>query len=141
MQTITFIPTLDLSNNLIRFTFTPTSSAGLVITYTSSNNSIAIITDNIATIIGNGACLITCSQEGNVSINPAQTIFQNLNVYTNSRIIMFDSFTSTNTPEQNIPFYLADDPNSNMEVVYSYPHTFISTIYWKRYLFNNISFQ
>ncbi len=83
IQTITF-PTLPFKS-VGDADFVPgaTASSGLAITYTSSNPSVATIVNNKIRVVGSGSTVITASQLGNDSYEPAQSVSQNFIVRTN----------------------------------------------------------
>lgn len=83
VQTITF-PTLPFKS-VGDADFVPgaTASSGLAITYTSSNPSVATIVNNKIRVVGSGLAVITASQLGNDSYEPAQSVSQNFIVRTN----------------------------------------------------------
>ncbi|MFZ4771191.1 MAG: beta strand repeat-containing protein, partial [Ferruginibacter sp.] len=59
---------------------TANSSAGLAITYTSSNVAVATISGNTVTIVGAGTTTITANQAGNDNYNAATQVTQTLTV-------------------------------------------------------------
>lgn len=79
-QTITFpaIPTKALGNP----DFSPgaTASSGLAVSYSSSNPAVATIIGGNIHLVGIGTSVITASQAGNASYNPAPDVTQTLSV-------------------------------------------------------------
>jgi uncharacterized repeat protein (TIGR03803 family) len=57
-----------------------TASSGLPITYASSNPSVATVSGGVVTIVGAGTTVITASQIGDVTYNPADDVQQTLTV-------------------------------------------------------------
>lgn len=62
------------------FILKATASSGLPVTYTSSNTSVATISDSTVNIVGSGSTIITASQDGNVNYNAAVAVLQTLKV-------------------------------------------------------------
>jgi Leucine-rich repeat (LRR) protein len=56
------------------------ASSGLEVSYTSSDNSVVIITDNNMQIVGVGNVVITANQEGNEFYQPAEEVVHQLTV-------------------------------------------------------------
>jgi gliding motility-associated-like protein len=89
-QTITFN---ILSNNTFGdadFTLTATSSSGLTLSYSSSNNAVATVNGNTVHIVGVGTSTITALQTGNTDYNAATPVLQSLNVSKATRSISFN---------------------------------------------------
>lgn len=64
------------------FTLSATSSSNLSITYSSSNEAVLTISENVGTIVGPGGSTITASQSGNQNFNAAEEVKQELTVVT-----------------------------------------------------------
>jgi len=95
-QTINF-PYIDLKNhNDADFDLNATASSGLPVTYTSNNTAVANIIGNRVHIVAAGTAIITASQAGNLNINAAVDVSQNLNVVFN---IPVSNFTIKSTDE------------------------------------------
>jgi hypothetical protein len=56
------------------------ASSGLPVTYSSSDESIATIVDGKVHMVASGHCILTASQQGDVSFEAAQDVQQNLSV-------------------------------------------------------------
>jgi hypothetical protein len=85
-QTISFATLTNRTVNENSFELTAESSAGLAITYISSDTDIATITGSTVSLSGNtGTTIITAMQAGNVNYLPAPDITQSLTVI--SRVI------------------------------------------------------
>ena len=76
-QTITFGTLIDKLDSDADFQLFATTSSGLPITYTSSNESVVLISGNTASIVGPGTVTITASQGGNENYNAAIAVAQN----------------------------------------------------------------
>jgi hypothetical protein len=61
-------------------TLSTTSSAKLTPVYTSSNEGVATVSNNILTLVGPGTTIITATQQGDANIAPAAPVFQMLTV-------------------------------------------------------------
>lgn len=96
-QTITYnnIPFKCLSD--VDFAPDAVSSVGSVITFTSSNTSIATIVSNKVHIVGNGTCTITASQSGNTNYFAATNVTKTLIVKSPTSRWSFESTTISNT--------------------------------------------
>ncbi|SLM30215.1 exported hypothetical protein [Desulfamplus magnetovallimortis] len=75
-QTITFnaLPSKKFGDP--PFSLTATASSGLSVSYVSSDTSIATISGSTVTIVGAGRAIITASQGGNGTYNPAPNVQQ-----------------------------------------------------------------
>ncbi len=83
-QIITFSDIADKVVGDEPFKLTATSSSGLPLEYSSSNNVVATISGDILTILSAGTTNITASQAGNTNYNPATDVVKVLNVATTS---------------------------------------------------------
>ncbi|CAM1345282.1 ELWxxDGT repeat protein [Tenacibaculum amylolyticum] len=77
-QTVTFNSLSSVTYGDPDFSLNGTSSSGLPVAYTSSNNSVAIINGSNVTIVGAGTTVISASQTGNTNFNPAAGVLQTL---------------------------------------------------------------
>lgn len=91
---LTKIPSKTTSDT--PFTLDGSASSGLPVTYTSSNTSVATVSGNTVTIIGEGTTTITASQAGNSTYNPAS----------GSRILTVSDNTN-NSFNYTLPFNLS----------------------------------
>ncbi|RYE23652.1 MAG: T9SS type A sorting domain-containing protein [Sphingobacteriales bacterium] len=66
-----------------------TTSSGLIITYTSSDPTVATIVAGKIHIVGLGSTTITASQGGDVNFNAANSVSRMLNISANSQVITF----------------------------------------------------
>lgn len=80
LQTITFNPLPVKVIGDPNFDPGATSSAGLAITYTSSNTAVATIVGGQIHIVAAGTSVITASQPGDATTNPARSVTQLLTV-------------------------------------------------------------
>jgi hypothetical protein len=80
-QTITFGTLASKTTADAPFALTgTTTAAGLTVSYTSSNPSVATVLENTVTIIGVGTTTITASQPGNDNYNAATSVARSLSV-------------------------------------------------------------
>jgi len=107
------------------FTLSASSSAGLPITYTSLNTSIATIIGNSVTIVGVGTVSITANQDGNSNYNSA-TLSQNLIVNKADQNITFNELSAKTFGNQ--PFTLNAISDSGLPITYESLNTSIATI-------------
>ena len=77
-QSITFSNLPSTTYGIGEFNLTATASSGLVVSYSSSDESVAIINGNTVTVVGTGSTNITASQEGNSAYNPATPVVREL---------------------------------------------------------------
>jgi photosystem II stability/assembly factor-like uncharacterized protein len=71
------------------FELTAFSSSSLPVSYTSSNSAVATISGNTISIVGVGTAIITASQPGNTSYNPALTVQKTLVVNKADQVVTF----------------------------------------------------
>lgn len=100
-QTVIFNSLPSVTYGDANFTLNASSSSGLPIAYTSSNNSVAIINGNNVTIVGAGTTVISASQTGNTNFNPATGVLQTL-------IVTPKAITVTADRNQRKPFGSTD---------------------------------
>jgi hypothetical protein len=115
-QTITFNP---LSTRIVGdiFTLTASSSSSLGVTYSSSNTSVATISGTSLTVVGAGTAVITASQAGNASYNPATDVQQTLTANKGNQVITF-----TSLPDKTVgdpAFNLQATASSGLSVTYT----------------------
>jgi uncharacterized repeat protein (TIGR02543 family) len=79
-QTISFGALANKTTADLPFNLTATVSSGLIVSYLSSNTSVATIVGNTVTIVGVGTTTITASQSGNTNYNSAADVAQTLTV-------------------------------------------------------------
>ncbi|MFP9115935.1 beta strand repeat-containing protein, partial [Flavobacterium sp. RHBU_3] len=77
-QTITFDPLNAVTYGDTAFALNASSTSGLDITFTSSDENIALVSGNSVTIMSAGTVAITASQSGNTQYNPAEAVPQQL---------------------------------------------------------------
>jgi photosystem II stability/assembly factor-like uncharacterized protein len=72
------------------FPLTATSSSELVVAYSSSNESVAMVVGNIVTITGAGTAVITATQAGDDQYSEAEPVHQTFTVSKASQTITFE---------------------------------------------------
>jgi len=118
-----------LSNRIMGDTdFNPgaTSSSGLMVSYTSSNTSVAIIVGGNIHLVGGGTTIITASQLGDANHNAAISIQHTLNVLKKDQIITFNSLPSKFVAEPD--FNPGATSSSGLVVTYESSNTAVATI-------------
>jgi hypothetical protein len=80
-QTITFGALSTRQVGDAPFTLSATASSALPVSYSSSSNSVATVSNNTVTIVGAGTTTITASQVGDDNWNAATDVLQTLTVY------------------------------------------------------------
>ncbi len=126
-QTISFSAIPSKAANAADFNPGATSTSGLQVTYTSSNNAVATIINNNIHIVGYGSAVITASQSGNAVFSPATAVTQTLTVTGLSQTISFTAIPSkvvNATPD----FNPAATATSGLAVVYTSSNTAVATI-------------
>ena len=94
-QTITFAPLPTKTYGDASFTLSASSSAGLPVSFASGNPSVAIVSGNTVTIVGAGAVVITATQNGNGTYNPAVPVAQTLTVSKAAATVALSGLTAT----------------------------------------------
>lgn len=94
-QTITFGTLSDLvySPNGTSV-LSATSSSGLTVSFSSSNNNFATVAGNTLTIVGAGTTTITASQAGNSNYNPATNVNQTQVINKANQTITFNALSA-----------------------------------------------
>lgn len=135
-QTITF-PTLPVKvTGDADFNPGATASSGLAVTYTSSNTAVATIVNGMIHIVSAGSTIITASQAGNSSYNPAPDVSQPLTVNApviynyspSSAAIVFGSVKSgnySNLSSNNGSYYVVNSTTSGTRKIDWYCSTMI----------------
>lgn len=115
-QAITFNP---LSTRIVGdiFTLTASSSSSLGVTYSSSNTSVATISGTSLTVVGAGTAVITASQAGNASYNPASDVQQTLTANKANQVITFSSLPDKTVGD--LAFNLQATASSGLSVTYT----------------------
>lgn len=121
-QTITFepLPTVAFGDRPV--VLTASVPSGLVIKYTSSNSSVAVIDGQTIKILGPGTTLITASQSGDDNYNSAPDVVQTLTVTKAAQSITFvnpgtktfgdPDFILNGTSTSGLPLtYASSNPN------------------------------
>ena len=127
-QEITFDPLNDVTYGDSPFTLAATTTSGLPITYSSSNNNVATVDGNTVTIVGPGTVNITASQAGNEYYNSA-TVINSLNVkpqtpeVTPATNIASDGFTANWTIDNG-----SNDASTTYIVTYSTDKNFAEDV-------------
>jgi len=116
-QTIQFDPLPDHTFGEAPFTLTATSSAGLTVTFTSSDPAIVSIDGNTATIHKAGSVVITASQNGDASTDKAPDVPQNLLVKKADQSISFSALPEISYSP--LPFFLFATSSSGLPVSFS----------------------
>jgi autotransporter-associated beta strand protein len=128
-QTLTFGPLATATMGEPPFELTAVASSGLPVSFGSSNESVAVITGNVVTLVGSGTTVITASQAGDASYLAAPSIQQTLTVNRAVREPQTITFpapaTVTNTTP---PFTLGASASSGLAVSYTSSNAAVATI-------------
>lgn len=95
-QTIIFEPLEDKIVGDESFELIASVNSDLVITFSSSDETVATVEGNVVTIVGAGTTIITASQVGNTNYKPAQPVEQTLQVNKRPQAITFDAIAEKN---------------------------------------------
>ncbi|UGS20584.1 YDG domain-containing protein [Flavobacterium cyclinae] len=128
-QVISFEPLVEKLDSDADFQLNATSSSGLAITYTSSDNTVVSISGNIASIEGPGIVQITASQEGNENYNSALAVTQNqvvINTALESQEITFGALPEVTYGDE--AFELGAVVDSGMPITYTSSDVNIASI-------------
>jgi uncharacterized repeat protein (TIGR03803 family) len=125
-QTITFNTLADKIVGDAAFSLSATASSGLAITYSSGNTSVATVSGNTVTIVGTGTTIITASQSGNASFNPAPSATQTLTVNKANQTITFNTLADKTVGDA--AFNLSATASSGLTVSYASSNTTVATI-------------
>ncbi len=125
-QVITFEALADKTIGDADFSLTGNSDAGLTVSYTSSNTSVATVSGNTVTIVGVGMASITASQTGNanynaavdvvqsLTVNPITVVDQTVSASPTSGLLSVDATVSLASTQNGVGYYLRDDSNNNI---------------------------
>jgi len=124
-QTITFGPLAAKIKTDPAFTLTATASSGLMVVYTSSNPSVATVSGNVVTIVGNGSTTITAQQVGNANYSAATPVGQTLAVKF-TQAITFSTLVQKTYGDA--PFTVSATATSGLAVSFSSSNTSVATV-------------
>ncbi|MDW3192959.1 MAG: MBG domain-containing protein [Cytophagales bacterium] len=125
-QSITFNPLANVTLGDPTFNLTATASSGLGVTFTSANTSVATVSGNTVTIVGEGTTNITASQAGGGVYDPASDVIQSLTVdpiglidqtvsaSETSAICEVTTTVSVGSTQQNVNYYLRDNSDNSV---------------------------
>ena len=103
-----------------------TSNSALLVTYSSSNISVATIVSNKIHITGAGTAVITASQAGNATYNPATEATQTVSVGKSEQAITFPAMPVKAYGDTD--FSAGGSASSSLSVGYSSSNTGVATI-------------
>ena len=126
-QTITFNPLSDVTYGDAAFDLTATASSGLVVSYVSSDPTIASISGSTVTIHKDGTVNITASQAGGGVYDPAPNVVQPLTVNpitlvnqnvalntTGSGLCSTTATVSLDNTQSNVDYYLRNNSDNSI---------------------------
>jgi N-acetylneuraminic acid mutarotase len=108
------------------FDVTATASSGLAVSFTSSNTDVATISGTTVTIVAGGTTIITATQDGDATYDPAAAIKQTLTVSKFSQSITFNALPDKIVTDD--PFDLTATTSSGLTVTYTSSNTDVATI-------------
>jgi len=101
------------------------ASSGLPVSYTSSDTTVAIISNGKVKVIAPGTTVITASQSGNATYNPAQPLSRTLIVSSGLKVLYKDG-DNGQVDNNNIKPYLTISNESPVAI----PYSEITARYW-----------
>ncbi|GCC52067.1 hypothetical protein SanaruYs_22990 [Chryseotalea sanaruensis] len=116
-QTITFDALPAKTFGDFSFDLTATSSSGLFVSYSSSNENVATVWGDRVTIVGAGTTTITASQNGDATYTAATSVMQDLVVNKNTQIITFNSLPVKVMGDA--PFTVSATSSAGLPVIFS----------------------
>ena len=125
-QTISWTQTLSAYVGDAPIKLLATISSSMPITYSSSNNEVATIENDILTIIGAGTATITASQAGDNGYSPATSITKTITVSKKSQSLSWTQTLSGFVGDT--PIQLSATSNSELPVAYTSSNTNVTTI-------------
>lgn len=125
-QDITFDPLPEKVFGNSSFILSGKSSAGLLLTYTSDNTSVASVSGNVVTIHGAGTTTITAHQGGDAQYNAAADVERILLVKKAEQTISFAELAARQVDDD--PFNPGATASSGLPVTYTSSSTSIATV-------------
>jgi type IX secretion system substrate protein len=125
-QTITFDALTQKTFGDTDFDLTATSNAGLTISYSSSDLTVATISGATVTIVGAGSTTITASQAGTTDISAATPVDQLLTVAKADQTITFDPIPSKAVG--NPDFTLSATSDFGLPITYTSSDVSVATV-------------
>jgi len=126
-QTITFgaIPSKSVGDS---FTLGATASSDLPVRYSSSNPSVATVSENVVTIVGSGSVVITASQSGNGSYSAATNVTQSFTAFASTNLRLSAMGTPVlNAGQTSVTHTFVGNPNATYLIEYK---TDLSAALW-----------
>jgi len=108
------------------FELNATASSGLDVSYTSSDETVATIADNVVTIVGAGTSVITATQAGDESIEAAIPVERELIVNKAEQTITFEAIADKTFSDA--PFQLTATSSADLTITYSSSDEAVATI-------------
>ncbi|GEM_PF-3320779 len=124
-QKITFILSAEVTYGAVAFDLNATSSSGLPVEFTSSDNDVVTISGNRVTVVGVGKTVITAKQNGNAEYEAASTE-QVLTVNKANQIITFDILGAKSIDDK--PFDLLATTDSGLDISYTSSDEKVATV-------------
>lgn len=96
---------------------TATATSGLTITYTSSDETVAVVNGNMLTIVGIGSATITASQAGDNTYNVAESVEKTITIAKQTQEIIWEQ-TFDDLDMEDYPYELTAYSTSGLEIIY-----------------------
>jgi NADH dehydrogenase/NADH:ubiquinone oxidoreductase subunit G len=125
-QTITFASLDSKTYGDADFELSATSSSGLVVSYASSDETVAAVEGSTVRIVGAGATTITAAQAGDDNYQAATDVLQTLTVDKANQTITFASLDSKTYGDAD--FELLATSSSGLAVSYASSDQTVATI-------------
>ena len=127
LQTINFGPLHAKTYGDPPFSLTATASSGLPVSYSSSDSSVAAVSNNTLTIVGVGSATITASQAGATNYATATPVSQILKVAQGTQHISFGKIP-TQTYAPGSTFSLTATNSSGLSLSYASSNPKVATV-------------
>jgi len=126
-QSITFDALVTKTYGDADFDLTATASSTLAVTYSSSDLSVATVSDSTVTIIGAGTCIITASQAGDATFNAADDVEQTLTVNKADQTISLDAIADKLITDADFEIVASATSNLDISLAITGPATLSGT--------------
>ncbi len=126
-QTITFGSLATKTFGDEAFDLSASTTSDLAITYVSSDESVATISGSTVTIIGAGSTIITASQAGDGTYNPATDVEQTLTVSKADQILTLESITDKLTTDAAFDVVTSSSAGLTVSLSISGPASLVGT--------------
>jgi uncharacterized repeat protein (TIGR03803 family) len=125
-QTITFAALPAKTYGSVPFNLSATASSGLVVSYASSDPSVATVSGKTVTIVGAGICTIAASQSGNANYAAAPDVPRQLTVNKANQTVTLNAIPAKTYGDA--PFTVSATSSTGLPVTYSSSKLSVATV-------------